>query len=55
MLKSEFKKIHNTSRSQEIIFEITFYPRKLDEFQNVVNTQSLEDDDYKESKKLKNN
>ncbi|AJV02877.1 Gcn2p [Saccharomyces cerevisiae YJM1399] len=53
-LKSEFKKIHNTSRGQEIIFEITsFTQEKLDEFQNVVNTQSLEDDRLQRIKETK--
>lgn len=54
MLENEFKKIHDTSRGQEIIFEVTSYTQeKLDEFQNVVNTQSLEDDRLQRIKETK--
>ncbi|QLG70501.1 hypothetical protein HG535_0A04410 [Zygotorulaspora mrakii] len=44
-LKAEFGKIQKESSNQECIFDITsLVQEKLDEFQNISNNQSLEDD-----------
>ena len=44
-LENDFKSIHKNAGGQEFIFEITsVVQEKLDEFQNMANSHSLEDD-----------
>ncbi|CCH60122.1 hypothetical protein TBLA_0C03180 [Henningerozyma blattae CBS 6284] len=51
LLTEEFKKIHKNANGQEYIFEITsLVQEKLDEFQNMANPQSLEEERFQRLK-----
>ncbi|CCF58303.1 hypothetical protein KAFR_0E01490 [Kazachstania africana CBS 2517] len=53
-LKDEFRMIHKDSRGQEFIFDIAVKTQELlDQFQNLANTQSLEDDRLQRLKETK--